>query len=137
MLNLSISVDGVDKILRKLDHLAVGVKSFKTPLKNSVDYLKRDIQQNYGSRGGRYGRWPVRLDNHPWPLLQKTGRMRNAFKSRYNNDEGRIWNTASYFPYHQRGTGRVRQRKMMEIDSVNGREVVKIFQKYLVDLMRK
>ena len=51
-------------------------KNIQTSLRESVEYMTNVIDQNFGSRGGVWGKWKKRKKAYPWQILEKTGARR-------------------------------------------------------------
>lgn len=65
-------------------------------------------------------------------ILEATGDMRNSFMTLWRPDMAQVWNTATYFKYHQSNQPRTRlpRRVMMKLALQQREQVVKIFHYY-------
>lgn len=62
-------------------------------------------------------------------ILERTGKMRNAFRSQVAPDYAMIWNTAQYFKYHQSNKPRSKlpRRVMVKLGEQQRELIVKEF----------
>lgn len=145
-MDLQIVVEGEVQLHRRLIIIANGVTDFQEPLRSIGTELHKSFQENFDQRGALFGGWPERkpvirkgerIDT--WPLLEKTGEMRNSFDEKITSTSIVLFNSASYFPFHQSKESRqvLPRRIMMKIDQERKTFIVKAFQQYLVTLMRK
>lgn len=145
-LDLNFTLEGDKQVSRRLMIVADGVKDFTQPLGNIGGELNKTFQLNFDAEGGLFGGWPERKPRYKngqrvdtWPLLQKTGRMRQGFRQNVGKVTLVIFNPVEYFKYHQSNKPRRRlpRRVMMKIDNERANFIVKAFQAYIVGLMRK
>lgn len=137
-MDLEITLEGEKQVSRRLLIVADGITNFETPLRNIGGELQKTFQDNFAQEGGLFGGWVDRKKDYPWPILNKTGRMRQGFRFNYGKTELTITNPVPYFKYHQSGKPRTRlpRRVMMKIDNDRRNFIVKEFQSYIVGLMR-
>ena len=64
-------------------------------------------------------------------ILQRTGALRAGFETRVNRASVRIYNTDPKFEYHQFGTDKVPQRRMIGLSERDRQVVVGIYQEHL------
>jgi phage gpG-like protein len=144
-MDLRFEVEGVPELSRRLMISADGISDFRTPLRQSGDELLRSFQLNFSERGRLFGGWAprkprykngVRVDT--WPLLEKSGRMRNSFEDTITKNSVTLYNSAPYFAYHQSRMARARlpRRVMMKIDEERKTFIVKAFQAYILSVTR-
>lgn len=138
---LSVTLEGEQQLSRKLLIIADGLNDFSEPLRSIEGELAKSFQENFDARGGLFqtGGWAPRKDKNPWPILERTGAMRQNFKSEMQPTFVRFYNPTSYFKYHQSNQPRTKlpRRVMMKIDQQRKTFVVKAFQAYIVALTRK
>lgn len=136
--NLEVTVEGEKQVSRRLLIVADGVSDFESPLKKIGGELHKTFQSNFDSGGSLFGGWVPRKQDYPWPILDKTSRMRNSFKQKAGKNELEITNSTSYFKYHQSNKSRKRlpRRVMMKIDNERRNFITKTFQAYIVQLIR-
>lgn len=70
-------------------------------------------------------------------VLVRTGAMQNSFRFESGESFARIYNTATYFKYHQLGTRHIPQRVMMAIDDTRRRLIVGIIDRHIQSLLSK
>lgn len=136
--DLSITLEGEQQLHRRLMIVTTGITDFSSPLKKIGSELQKTFQDNFAQDGGLFGGWQERTKDYPWPILQKTGRMRQSFVEDVNKQNIAITNTAPYFMYHQSNKPRKRlpRRVMMKIDEQRKTFIIKAFQEYIVGLTR-
>lgn len=146
-MELKFSIEGAEPISRNLGEIANGVKDFKKPFEDVSKAMLKTFQMNFDSRGSLYGGWAARKPQYKggvridtWPLMEKTGRMRRSFKSDVRSTSIELYNTRSYFKYHQSNaprTSNLPRRAMMKLRRQDADMVVRQFQLYLIDIQRK
>lgn len=146
MLVLEGNIEGEQQLSRRLGVIADGVADFSDPLEESSKLLLKTFDQNFTTKGATLGKpWRprkaiyrkgARIDT--WPLLQKTGDMRESFVHAVTKTEAHIGNTSDYFGYHQSNMPRTRmpRRVMMRIDEQRRREIIRNFQQFLTEILR-
>lgn len=135
---LQMGLEGETKIDRVLGITVEGVTDFTKPLQDSRTIILDRVEQNFDKRGALFGGWKPRTKAYPWPLLEKTGKMRKSFKSESTKTQLTVGNTADYFKYHQSNKARTKipRRVMLDIDAASAILITKAFQAYLVGLLR-
>jgi len=138
MITISGEIEGDKELSRRLMIAADSLEDFSEPLESIGGELKKSFDENFSMRGGLFGGWQPRKDNNTWPLLEKTGDMRNSFTDEVHSDFVILTNTAPYFPYHQSNKPRQRlpRRVMMKIDQQRKTFITKAFQEYIVKVTR-
>lgn len=133
-IRLSIRVDGIERALRSFDNRWKRANDLSEPLDRAADFMLGEIDRNFNGRRGRiWGGWPRRKRSYPWPILEKTGKMRRGFAKKVKSSEAIITNRVKYFKFHQAGTKRMVKRAMWGITHEQSRQIVKEVQKYLVE----
>ena len=147
---LEWSIEGEKQLSRVLRGVANDVQDLRKPFKESGEKLKRTFEDDvFRTQGAAIGEKWARLS--PYTVAQKarlgysaaplirTGAMKEAFRSIASSDQAVIYNTAEYFKYHQSNKPRRRipRRVMMKLGENQREEVVKIFQRYLRESLRK
>lgn len=145
MIDLTFNLEGAEVVHRRLGITAEGVKSFKEPLAQIGHNFMKTFDMNFDARGGLYGGWAPRKPRYyagqridTWPLMERTGRMREAFAADVTKTGLVLGNSAPYFVYHQSNQPRTRlpRRVMMKIRDQDATMIVKEFQYYVVNLLR-
>lgn len=147
MLDLTFSLEGGEVVSRRLGISAAGVKDFRRPLDQIGRNFLKVFDRNFSSRGSLYDGWAPRKPRYymgarvdTWPLMEKTGRMRRAFKADVTTTSLKIDNPTPYFVYHQSSKlprTKLPRRVMMKIRRQDAESIVKEFQLYLVEVMRR
>ena len=138
-MDISVTLEGEQQVKRRLLIVANGITDFEEPLRNIGSELQKTFQLNFAQEGAIFGGWAARKQDYPWPILNKTGRMRQGFRQNLGKQELLISNVTPYFKYHQSNKPRSRlpRRVMMKIDNDRKNFIVKAFQAYIVGLTRK
>lgn len=143
MIGIQANIEGEKKINALLENINVKLNDLKEPISESIDYMEDQVQENFKSEGGKItNKWQAlnpayaeakkkRYGNKP--ILEATGKMKNSFKKLSTSTYGRIWNSTSYFKYHQSNKSRSKlpRRPMLNIKRANQTEIYKIFNKYI------
>lgn len=137
-IQIDAELEGEHQLSRRLLVVADGVKDWQAPLRDIEGELLKSFQDNFDARGGLFGGWPARKKDYPWPILEKTGAMRDNFQSQIGNDFVRLYNPTDYFVYHQSNAPRSKlpRRVMMKLDQQRKMFIVKAFQNHIVDLLK-
>ena len=138
----TITLEGEKQLSRRLGNLANNVKDFRPELVKSTSFLKNFFSgEVFATRGGAIGEsWAKRQIEHPWPILERTGKMRRSFMTKAEKLKGEVWNAVRYFKYHQsRGTRKTRlpRRVMLKLTNQLKDEIISIFHKGLWERVRK
>ena len=138
-MDLKVSLEGEAQVSRRLMIVSTGITNFESPLRSIGSELQKTFQDNFSQEGAIFGGWAPRKQDYPWPILNKTGRMRQGFKQNLGPHELLIYNVVPYFKYHQSNKPRAHlpRRVMMKINNDNKLFIVRAFQSYIVDLMRR
>ncbi len=141
-MKLEFSIEGERQLSRRLRGISTQVKNWKSEMGQVGKYLIKTFSGPvFDTKGREIGEaWPPRKKNYPWPILQKTGKMRKSFDNIARSTSVEIYNKTSYFRYHQSNKPRKKlpRRPMMKIDQERRTGIVKIFHKRLVnDIIKK
>ena len=138
LLRISYTVEGEKQVQSLIKFTGKDLSDYTEPLTNSNQLLLRAWDINFDKKGSELGSpWKKRKKSYSWPILQKTKAMRKGFKSELlggiNKTSSKLWNTVSYFPYHQSSAPRNKlpRRIMMKIDEKRATEIFREFTKYL------
>jgi len=112
-------ITGFEKAMQHLDQMKAGLKAKKTY--DDISNVMIESTQSNFQAGGRDPQWLERKKTYPWPILNKTGKMRDQSLS-----ELRIWlrqnqlnilNVYStfYAKFHQYGTIHLPVRKFIKL----------------------
>lgn len=98
--------------------------------KIGMDLTKTFSGPVFETRGKEIGEsWESRTKSYPWPILEKTGRMRKGFKFNADDSSVEIYNIADYFVYHQSREPRRKlpRRVMMKLAEKQKNMIIKRF----------
>lgn len=137
-MDLSVTLEGEQQVHRRLLIVADGITNFESPLRAIGGELQKTFQMNFAQEGALFGGWADRKKDYPWPILNKSGRMRQGFRQNVGKQELLISNVVPYFKYHQSNKPRTRlpRRVMMKIDNDRKTFIQRAFQSYIVSLIR-
>lgn len=130
-LNLKWKIEGEAQLSRRLKGLGNRVKDFKPEFKEATSFLSGFFSTDvFDSKGKAIGEsWPRRKQSRPWPLLNKSGRMKRSFRTKVGRFEGTVFNATDYFKYHQSKEPRRKlpRRVMMKLSNQLKDKVIGIF----------
>jgi len=132
MVKFSLDSRAAEKMIKSA---LEAVSDFTEPLKLSRDYELNEIRKQFVTRGTNiYGaRWSDRVKPVSWPILEKSGRLKNSFKEiRLTKDELQITSGIGYYPFHQKGTSRMVARPIIGFSDKMVNRIYEIFYNYLV-----
>ena len=148
--NLSWSIEGEKQISRNLEGLKHNLKNFKEPFKDASNMLVGIFSKDvFSTKGSVIGEQWARLS--PMTIKQKakrgfgsepliaTGTMQGSFRTIVETDKAVIYNKSDYFKYHQSNKPRKKlpRRVMMKIANTQKVEVVRIFQRHILESLNK
>lgn len=142
---LRFELEGEPQLVGYLGIVAKGIKSFEKPLQSIGSELLKTFDLNFHQRGGLFGGWAARKPQYKagnrvdtWPLLEKTGDLRQGFHSSATATSVTVNNEAPYFAYHQSNQPRTRlpRRVMMKVDAARRTFIIKAFQLHIVETLR-
>jgi phage gpG-like protein len=81
-------------------------------------------------QGGRRPKWKKRKRNYPWPILQKTKRLRRSISKRIETGMPVLRTRVSYAGFHQFGTRKMPQRKFMVIRREDREQIRRIIERH-------
>ena len=141
-MQVSFKIEGEKQLSRRLKGVSVDLLNWRPQLKKIGKYLVEVFSGPvFETEGREIGEpWKKRKDSNPWPLLQRSGKMRRSFKHIAMMTSVDIMNTADYFRFHQSKLPRRKlpRRIMMKLDQERKTGVVKIIHKSLVkDIIKK
>lgn len=141
MIDIKVNTDKLNRAMqRKINTLS----DYEEPLRESGEWLLKDVDTNFRKQGALFGRgWKPLADStrrqrarqgYPpaRPILERTGRLRRGNKiKKVTKDTLTIGNDVDYFKYHQTGTRKMPQRKVLDIRSVAEIAIGRIFKDWL------
>jgi len=130
-LELQWKIEGETQLARRLNGIGNRVKDFRSEFKKSTNFLKDFFGgEVFDTKGRAIGEpWKPRKVPKPWPLLQKTGRMKRGFRAKASKMSGEVYNAVDYFKYHQSRQPRYKlpRRIMMKLTNQLKDRIVKFF----------
>lgn len=135
MPDIYVNVSGDKELAAKLKKFGVSILDLSKSMDQTGDYLTRFFSgEVFASRGQVIGKPWQPLDSRyaarkarefpGRPPLIRTGLMERSFKHESTKLTSRLFNTASYFEYHQDGNG-VPRRVMMSVDQTRERAIIR------------
>ena len=111
---ITITVKGADQVQRKLQNLQRGVRDLTPAFRDMQDSIILEFLANFPAKGEVLNSpWPPRKRAYPWPILDKTGKMKGNWKAKPSARELRIENPTDYATYHNFGTAYLPVRKLV------------------------
>lgn len=143
-----IEIFGEVQLLRTLSRFGEGVQDYTPVFHSIVERLQQGAQEQFDTQGQgawaplspKYAKW--KAQNYPGkPILQRTGDLLMSLTSETGHSINVVhplemrWGTdLLYARFHQLGTRRMPQRRIIELSEEQRRDVMKEVQKYLVGL---
>lgn len=106
MVTLTIDSAGAERIQRKLKLIAKKTSDMKPAFKETGELLVKSYKENIDQKGKKLDvTWKPRLWNYPHPILNKTGKLKQAFEvSKLDKFMVQVRNPLEYANYHHYGT---------------------------------
>lgn len=118
----------------------------RAPNQKVAIILDRWVQRNFKSEGGHVGGWtPFKRGGRPLPgggidtsakLLQDTGALRLSFRMFWDSKQAGIGSRLKYSKYHEEGTSRLPQRRMLPGEPDVIRPIIRVYEKHVAGLTR-
>lgn len=145
-MQIQFAIEGELELSRRLSGMAIMVEDWSPAFQMAVDDLKQvfsgpvfdtqgaEVDETWSPLSRAYALRKAKLYPNKG-ILEATGTMRNAFVSRFDATSATIWNTASYFKYHQSKQPRTKmpRRVMMKLTENLKQLVVEDFNRYMQD----
>lgn len=132
--NISITIDGQEEVVATLKGISSRGKNLKPALDKAASLVITTLKANFQSNGAKLNKpWTARRYSYPWPLLNKTGRMKKSFKKHTSSKQTVISNPTPYFKYHQLGTRSLPVRSMLGVTYEDSAEIAQILTNYMMD----
>lgn len=145
-MQIQFAIDGELELSRRLTGMAMDVEDWSPAFSMAVDDLKqvfsgpvfdtegREVDETWSPLSQAYALRKAK--KYPGKkILEATGAMRNSFVSKFDATSATIWNTATYFKYHQSREPRTKmpRRVMMKLTENLKQLVVEDFNRYMRD----
>ena len=154
MFQLTFEVDGDVQLSRAFSRFAEDVKDAREPFEEVAEDFRNIMSKQFGTEGTygsggwaplspNYAEWKAR--NYPGArILERTGLLRDSLEGAnpYTIREIRplemtVGTKVPYGIFHQRGTKKMPQRKIINLTEADKTRWTKIFHKWLVEQSRK
>lgn len=135
-IGLTFSVEGDKEVVSMFDATGARASNLRRPMDAIGEYMLDEIDTNYSTRGGTWGRWRRRKKAYPHPLLEATRKMRSSFWKRSNRESVTVGNSDRKFKYHQSKAPRssnLPRRVMIAIAEQQRREAVRMLQRHIME----
>ena len=110
-----ITLSGNKELSRRLDK--IGKHDFDKTIRNTSGFVIKVTKRGFASQKAPSGRsWPKRTQSRPWPLLDRTGRLKSSFKARESTGKATIYSNNRIFKFHQLGTRNLPARVMLAVN---------------------
>ena len=133
---VSFEVEGNKEVAAMFDTAGKRAGNMREPMTRIRDMMLKTFDLNFASHGKVLGEpWKPRRIGRPWPMLERTGMMRNSFTGRVGGNFVELYNTQNYFKYHQSNKPRksnLARRVMMKIDETRRRDIIKELQIHIM-----
>lgn len=153
MLRLTYTVAGDTQLDRALGRYGDALKDMSPAFKDIAESLKKAEVQQFASQGGAGGGWAPLSDgyalwkqiNYPGkPILELTGALKASvtgsgphYVEQITKDSLKVGTSLFYALFHQRGTGRMPARPVIQLTEENKRGWMKILQVYAYKAARE
>jgi phage gpG-like protein len=156
LLRLSISVEGEAVFDRAFNRVEKRIENMQPVWEGALPTIFEIFRKQFASEGssGESGQWPAlspvyeeqkARDGYNFlPILQREQRLVKAFTQKgaqsqvldMSAQELQLGTALPYAALHQRGTRRLKQRKIIDFSEKSKREIQKAIQRQLVDYVR-
>ena len=136
---IEFRVEGDKQLIRRFRGIRLAGKNWLPTMRR----IGKDLTECFSgpvfeTRGREIGEpWKERQKGYPWPILERSGKMRKGFKFKAGRVAVEIYNIADYFKYHQSSkprSTRLPRREMMKLDN---KRKTKIMKRFHTDLYKK
>lgn len=138
-MEIRFTLEGEAEVARRFRGINADLKDFRPEFQKSANYLKDFFSgEVFDTRGAVIGK-PWKPTGNPWPILERSGKMRRSFKTKAGSKSAEVWNATTYFKYHQSNKPRRKlpRRIMMKLDNQRRQQIVKFFHESIVKTLRK
>ncbi len=134
--SVTFEVEGNKEVAAMFDTAGKRAGDLREPFTRIRTMMLKTFDMNFASHGKVLGEpWKRRRVGKPWPILERTGRMKSGFKGNLGKNYVELYNTQNYFKYHQSNkprTSNLARRVMMKIDEERRRNVIKELQMHIM-----
>jgi phage virion morphogenesis protein len=90
---------------QRLRRLAGNLGDLRPAYREVLNVMHRSVMRNF-DEGGRRPKWKKRKRDYPWPILQKTKRLRRSISKRFEGGAPVLRTRVPYAEFHQFGAPR-------------------------------
>jgi len=146
-IRFEIEVDGEQQLDRALSRFGDRLRNIQPFFEIAADMVAGFVRAQFESEGGRTGGWAALSPRYaayklakvgPQPILVFTGRMRQSLIERTGDNIREIgtdsmkWGTSTpYAIFHQRGTSKMPQRKIIDLTEDDKMALMKTLQRFI------
>jgi len=142
-LEVNFTIEGDKQVAFVFENLDKELKNLKKPLQEIKKYMLDAFQSNIKQRGKLLGKKWKKLSPQykKWKakkyagrgLLVRTGKLQRGFKGKVTRTYLELYNTTSYFKYHQSNQPRKKlpRRMVMRIDNKRRAEIQRFFTEFI------
>lgn len=145
-IRFTISVDGEVQIDRMLSRFGNAMDDFRPFFKDAEERLEWATSMQFENEGRRSGGWrPLSPRYAAWklarhgsrPLMQLSSELKDSFRTVRMTALEFAWGTqVGYAMFHQRGTSKMPQRKLIDLTEDDRRSLMKALQFNLVKAIK-
>lgn len=143
-MSLILNIDGDTRIIRNFDEAIRRIGSPEILLDETGEKLMQEYVDNFAEEGKRLEpkEWQELAEftkdererlgyGREHPILERTGKLRDGFRKQVSKFSVRVFNPVDYFKYHQTGTPKMPQRRMISFPERLKQEVIAGFTKFI------
>lgn len=109
-----VEVVGGDKAIATLARLRQSAENLQPAFAEMAPLIIQEFTSNFDSQGTLLdAKWKPRVRSYPWPILQKTGKLKASWNAKPESRDLTIKNTADYATYQHFGSTRLPARKLV------------------------
>lgn len=147
MIRFTFVVDGEVQVDRAIEQFAKGVEDYTPAWKNVRDIFWQAEKERFEAAHWEalspvYAAWKA-VHYAGKPILQRTGALMESLTGHHSGSiveihplSVEVGSSLPYGIYHQRGTGSMPQRKIIDLDEGNKKAIMKAIQRHLVNAAR-
>jgi len=130
---MEIQIIGLEKLNNRIDGFKKRLADLSPAFADSGDVILQEFKANFSEEGRILtDGWQPRKKSYPWPILEKTGKLKNTWNSKIENKKLTISSPIEYATYHQFGTPKMPARKIVGITKSLLENVIDRIKKYLL-----
>lgn len=112
-MQLKVELLNFKEIKAKFESIKKAMADLRPAFNEIKDEVVKIHVQNIDTRGKTFkSPWPKRKALYPWPLMNKTGKLRSSFNGKVTKMKLEVTNKVPYARYHHLGMGRLPERKL-------------------------